>query len=174
MYIGITPTILLWVCSKSCKEGQSHSAPICHVGILFFNQTNGDLPLQTAVWTLALHFPEVVHLTSSLTPDKMNPWRQLSWQIVPGLAGCLPQFGGDTMTPLGFWKVEQWRSIVGKWENVTCVPTHYKCHRVSLPKKNTDDACQASVFQYHNSRHLIVNEMNLCSTVNFILPYWRD
>lgn len=59
------------------------------------------MSLHTAVWTLALHFPEVVHLTSR-APDKMNPGRQLNWHNIPGVAGCLPQVGGDTMTPLGF------------------------------------------------------------------------
>ena len=117
---------------------QRGTAPHCtnillYRDLVFSPMDVGDLPLQTAVWTLALHFPEVVHLTSSLTPDKMNPLRQLSWQIVPGLAGCLPQLAGKMMTPLGFWNVGQWRSIVGKWKSVTCISTNFKKNTIVLP-----------------------------------------
>ena len=128
---------------------QRGTAPHCTNMSLYrnfvLNLTNvGDLPLHTAVWTLALHFPELVHLTSSLTPDKMNPRRQLRWHVIPGLAGCLPQLGGERRTPLGFWKVGQWRSIAAKWKAVTCIPTNFKKNMVMLPwnwHKSLNDIC---------------------------------
>ena len=142
---------------------------------LVFNLANPeDLPLHTAVWTLVLHFPEVAHLTSSLTPDKMNPCWQLSWQTVPGLAGCLPQFGGEMMTPLGFWKVGHWRSVVGKRENVICVLTSYKCRTFLHPAKGLTMLVGPTSCSTPSSRYVSVNELNLCVIVHFILLYQRD
>lgn len=55
----------------------------------------------------ALHLPNEMHLSSSLAPDKMNPWGQLSWHTVPETAGSSPHLGGRTVTPAGFWRIGQ-------------------------------------------------------------------
>ena len=155
--IGVTSTLLPQVCSKSCKERQSNTALTRHyIEFGFQLDPCGDLPLQAAIWTLALHFPDVVHLTSSLAPDKTNPWRQVSWQIVPGLAGCLPQLGGDTVTPLGFWKVAQWRSIAGEQENIICILTNYKMLQSHFTQeKYNRSACRR--LHMTRNKHCIVN-----------------
>lgn len=66
-----------------------------------------SLPLHRASWMFALHLPNEMHLISSLAPDRMNPWGQLSWHTVPEMAGSSPHLGGKTVTPAGFWRMGQ-------------------------------------------------------------------
>lgn len=78
------------------------------------NYFGWSLPLHSASWMFSLHLPNEMHLTSSLAPDKMNPWGQLSWHTVPERAGSSPHLGGRTVTPAGFWKMGQRISTKGQ------------------------------------------------------------